>query len=124
MIIAGISWYAVTQSKEMVIPFSSVEKTIKAQNGAPVTIEEKRNGTLHISTPDGEYVSNIPPNSQMINKLVETYNVQYSFSSTNKSALWILGGLMAASRHNRCHYTEKIKRWITDRQQETKPFHP
>jgi cell division protease FtsH len=32
----------------------------------------------------------------MINKLVETYNVQYSFSSTNKSALWILGGLMAA----------------------------
>lgn len=96
VIIAGVSWYVVTQSKDMVIPFSSVEKTIKAQNGALVTIEEKRNGTLHISTPDGEYVSNIPPNSQMINKLVETYNVQYSFSSTNKSALWILGGLMAA----------------------------
>ncbi|MGG4264212.1 AAA family ATPase [Peribacillus simplex] len=96
VIIAGISWYVVTQSKDMVIPFSSVEKTIKAQNGAPVTIEEKKNGTLHISTPDGEYVSSIPPNSQMINKLVETYNVQYSFSSTNKSALWILGGLMAA----------------------------
>ena len=81
VIIAGVSWYFVTQSKDMVIPFSSVEKTIKAQNGALVTIEEKRNGTLHISTPDGEYVSNIPPNSQMINKLVETYNVQYSFSS-------------------------------------------
>ncbi|MEF2098150.1 AAA family ATPase [Bacillus sp. CFBP9009] len=96
VIIAGVSWYVVTQSKDMVIPFSSVEKTIKAQNGALVTIEEKRNGTLHISTPDGEYVSNIPPNSQMINKLVETYNVQYSFSSTNKSALWILVGLMAA----------------------------
>lgn len=41
VIIAGISWYAVTQSKDMVIPFSSVEKTIKAQNGALVTIEEK-----------------------------------------------------------------------------------
>ncbi|WP_141994161.1 AAA family ATPase [Bacillus sp. B4EP4a] len=96
VIIAGVSWYVVTQSKDIVIPFSSVEKTIKAQNGALVTIEEKRNGTLHISTPDGEYVSSIPPNSQMINKLVETYNVQYSFSSTNKSALWILGVLMAA----------------------------
>ncbi|MCK1995114.1 AAA family ATPase [Peribacillus muralis] len=95
VIIAGISWYVVTQSKDTVIPFSSVEKTIKAQNGGLVSIEEKRNGTLHITTPDGEYVSSIPPNSQMIDKLVETYNVQYSFSSTNKSALWILGALMA-----------------------------
>lgn len=41
VIIAGVSWYVVTQSKDMVIPFSSVEKTIKAQNGALVTIEEK-----------------------------------------------------------------------------------
>ena len=95
VILAAVSWY-VTQSKETVIPFSSVEKTIKAQNGALISIEEKRNGTLHITTPAGEYVSNIPPNSQMVNKLVETYNVQYSFSSTNKSGLWILGGLAAA----------------------------
>ncbi|MGE7663299.1 AAA family ATPase [Peribacillus sp. NPDC097197] len=96
VIIGVISWYVVTQSKEMVVPFSSVEKTIQAQNGALVSIEEKRNGTLHITTPEGKYVSNIPPNSQMVNKLVETYNVRYSFSSTNKSALWILGGLLAA----------------------------
>ncbi|MGE7122122.1 AAA family ATPase [Peribacillus sp. NPDC046944] len=96
VIIGVISWYIVTQSKEMVVPFSSVEKTIQAQNGALVSIEEKRNGTLHITTPEGKYVSNIPPNSQMVNKLVETYNVRYSFSSTNKSALWILGGLLAA----------------------------
>lgn len=96
VIIGVISWYVVTQSKDMVIPFSSIEKTIQAQKGALVSIEEKRNGTLHIITPEGKYVSNVPPNSQMLNKLVETYNVRYSFSSTNKTALWILGGLLAA----------------------------
>ncbi|MGE7604551.1 AAA family ATPase [Peribacillus sp. NPDC097675] len=96
VIIGVISWYAVNQSKDIVIPFSSIEKTIQAQKGALVSIEEQRNGTLHIITPEGKYVSNVPPNSQLVNKLVETYNVRYSFSSTNKTALWILGGLLAA----------------------------
>lgn len=44
VIIGGISWYVVTQSKDKVIPFSSVEKTIKAQDGALVSIEEKETG--------------------------------------------------------------------------------
>ncbi|WP_110926603.1 AAA family ATPase [Bacillus massiliglaciei] len=94
VITAGITWFVIEQSKVTAIPFSSVEKTIQAQNGAAVKIEESKNGKLHITTPSGEFVTNVPPNSQMVNKLVETYNVQYSFSSANQMGLWILTGFL------------------------------
>lgn len=59
----------------------------------------------------------------MINKLVETYNVQYSFSSTNKSALWILGGLMAALVTTGI-IIQKNQRADCGSAAKTKPFHP
>lgn len=93
VILAGITWYAVDKSQVTTIPFSSVENTIKAQEGQNVSIKEKPNGKLVISTADGTYVSHIPPNSQMVNKLVSTYNIDYLYSSTNTYSIWILGGL-------------------------------
>ncbi|WP_040373486.1 AAA family ATPase [Peribacillus psychrosaccharolyticus] len=93
VILAGITWYAMDKSQVTTIPFSSVENTIKAQEGQNVSIKEKPNGKLVISTADGTYVSHIPPNSQMVNKLVSTYNIDYLYSSTNTYSLWILGGL-------------------------------
>lgn len=93
VILAGITWYAMDKSQVTTIPFSSVENTIKAQEGQNVSIKEKPNGKLVISTADGTYVSHIPPNSQMVNKLVSTYNIDYLYSSTNTYSIWILGGL-------------------------------
>lgn len=93
LIIAGAVWYAAVKTQETVIPFSSVEKTIQAQDGSAVSITEKPNGKLTITTPDDTFISHIPPNSQMVNKLVETYNIEYTFSSSNQYGLWILGGL-------------------------------
>ena len=93
VILAGITWYVMDKSQVTTIPFSSVEKTIKAQEGQTVSIKEKPNGKLMISTIDGTYVSHIPPNSQMVNKLVSTYNIDYLYSSTNTYSIWILGGV-------------------------------
>lgn len=93
VILAGIAWYVMDKSQVTTIPFSSVESTIKAQEGQNVSIKEKPNGKLVISTADGTYVSHIPPNSQMVNKLVSTYNIDYLYSSTNTYSIWILGGL-------------------------------
>lgn len=94
VILAGITWYVMDKSQVTTIPFSSVEKTINAQEGRTVSIKEKPNGKLVISTADGTYVSHIPPNSQMVNKLVSTYNIDYVYSSTNTYSIWILGGLV------------------------------
>lgn len=94
VILAGITWYVMDKNQVTMIPFSSVEKTIKAQEGQTVSIKEKPNGKLVISTIDGTYVSHIPPNSQMVNKLVSTYNIDYLYSSTNTYSIWILGGVV------------------------------
>ena len=94
VILAGIAWYVMDKSQVTTLPFSSVEKTINAQEGQTVSIKEKPNGKLVINTADGTYVSHIPPNSQMVNKLVSTYNIDYVYSSTNTYSIWILGGLV------------------------------
>lgn len=94
--ITGITWFIYGNAKETPIPFSSIEKTIQAQNGKPVTLVEKRNGAIYLTTDDGKYVSHVPPNSQMINKLIEKYNVQYSYSPNSRYSPWIMGGLIAA----------------------------
>ncbi|MBA9028789.1 AAA family ATPase [Peribacillus huizhouensis] len=96
VIISGVLLYVVNPTQKTEIPFSSVEDKIAAQNGDLVTLKENQNGTLTLITPDGSYVSHIPPNSTLVNKLVETYNVQYSFSSTSPFSLWLLGGIVAA----------------------------
>ncbi|MBY0120347.1 AAA family ATPase [Bacillus sp. S/N-304-OC-R1] len=81
-------------NKATSIPFSSVEKLVASQNGELVTINENKNGKLTIVTKDGEYNSQVPPNSQILDRLIENYHVQYTFSSTSPFALWIVGGLV------------------------------
>ncbi|MDQ0220244.1 AAA family ATPase [Peribacillus cavernae] len=95
IILAGTSWYIYGNTKETSIPFSSLEKTIQAENGKLVTLEENRNGVIYLTTDDGKYISHVPPNSQMVNKLIEKYNVQYSYSTNSRYSPWIFGGLVA-----------------------------
>ncbi|WP_066287848.1 AAA family ATPase [Bacillus sp. FJAT-29937] len=94
MIVAAIIWAVQAGNKAVAIPFSSVEKLIASQNGELVTINEHKDGKLMIVTSDGEFESHVPPNSQMIDKLVENYHVQYTFSSSSPYTPWILGGLV------------------------------
>ena len=93
-VIAGIVWYVQTLNNEVAIPFSSVEKTIQAQNGEPVTLTERADGSLEIKAGKSEYVSHVPPNSQMIDKLVEKYNIEYSYSTSSRYGKWIMGGVI------------------------------
>jgi len=94
VVVAGIVWYVQTLNNEVAIPFSSVEKTIQAQNGEPVTLTERADGSLEIKAGKSEYVSHVPPNSQMIDKLVEKYNIEYSYSTSSRYGKWIMGGVI------------------------------
>lgn len=80
-------------NKSVTVPYSSVEELIASQNGEMVTINEHINGKLTIITGDGKFISHVPPNSQLIGKLVENYHVEYTFSSSSPYTPWILGGL-------------------------------
>ena len=87
-------WYIQTTHKEISIPFSSVEKTIQAQNGKAVTLTEQADGSLYMKAGGNEYISHIPPNSQVIEKLVEKYNINYTYTTGSRYGKWILGGVI------------------------------
>ncbi|QCJ41844.1 AAA family ATPase [Bacillus sp. S3] len=94
LIMAGIAWYIQTSNSEVSIPFSSVEKTIQAQNGDPVILTERADGSLYIKAGETEFISHVPPNSDMIDKLVEKYNIDYSYSTSSRYGKWIMGGII------------------------------
>ncbi|MFK2825122.1 AAA family ATPase [Bacillus sp. B190/17] len=89
-----ISWSLHNSDKAVTVSFSSMEKIIKQQNGTPVSLQEKSDGTLYLTTKDHEYVSYISPGSSSIDRLVETYNIRYSYSNKGPYDRWIIGGVV------------------------------
>ncbi|MGD6901873.1 AAA family ATPase [Bacillus infantis] len=94
LIAAAALWFSLSGSKEVTIPFSSIENIIQDHQSDTVILNEMKNGTLHLTAGTAEYVSQVPPNSQMVAKLIENYNIQYSYSSANPYTFWILGGTL------------------------------
>jgi cell division protease FtsH len=95
-IIAGFIWFTQTANKKIEIPFSSVEQIIQKQHGKEVSLTEHSNGSIQLNAGGKEYVSHVPPNSQMIDKLIENYKVHYSFSNSSPNGKWILAGVVLA----------------------------
>ncbi len=94
VIAACIVWVVQTMDKGTVIPFSQMEATIKAQNGELVSLKETSDGTLYLKTQDGKFISHVRPNSQMVDKLIETYHISYKYSNGSQAGNWVVGGLI------------------------------
>ncbi|HJV15800.1 MAG TPA: AAA family ATPase [Bacillales bacterium] len=94
IVTTGIILFLQSTENEISIPFSSLEKTIQNQNGQTVTLTEQADGSVHIVTKDGKFITHVPPNSQMISKLIEKFNINYSFSNSSPYGKWILIGVI------------------------------
>ncbi|WP_251553798.1 AAA family ATPase [Neobacillus muris] len=95
VIISGIVWYSYSTARnEETIPFSAVEKIIQQQEGKSVSITEHQDGRIYLTAGGKEYSSQLPPNSQMIDNLIEKYNIDYSYSSSTRYGKWIMGGVL------------------------------
>ena len=94
LLMAGIAWMIQTTTEKIEIPFSTVENIIQNQNGKAVILTEHSDGSLHLEAGDQKYVSHVPPNSQMIDKLVEKYTINYSFSNSSRYGKWIMAGVI------------------------------
>jgi cell division protease FtsH len=96
MVIVTIAATFVVQNTDdkVSVPFSSLVKTIEGLNGSEATLTEKMDGTLVLNTKDSTLVSQVPPGSQMVDKLVEKYNINYEYMNNSKYGAWILGGVL------------------------------
>lgn len=90
----GIIWFVNVTNDETAIPFASVEKIIQEQNGKAVSLTEQADGSLYIEAGEAVFVSHVPPNSQMVDKLVAKYNIKYTYTSSSRYGKWILGGVV------------------------------
>ncbi|MBT2693765.1 AAA family ATPase [Bacillus sp. ISL-55] len=95
VIITLAATYVVQNTDDKVsVPFSSLVKSIEGLNGGEATLIEKMDGTLVLETKDSTFVSQVPPGSQMVEKLVEKYNINYEYMNNSKYGAWILGGVL------------------------------
>jgi cell division protease FtsH len=96
IITLGIVWGIKTTNDKIEVPFSSVEEILQNQNGKPVVITEHSDGSLLLEVGSIKYESHVPPNSQMIDRLVENYNINYSFTNSSRFGKWIMAGVILA----------------------------
>lgn len=84
-------------NKGMNVSFSEFEKTIQAQQGHPLSLKEKADGTLQLNTKDGLFVTQVRPQGQLAEQLVEKYNLSYTFADASQYNGLFFGGLIIAS---------------------------
>ena len=95
-IAASAGWYFFDANKGIAISFSELEKTIQAQNDQVVSLKETSNGTLYLQTKDEQYVTQVRPESQLVEQLVEKYNISYKYSDQSQFSSLLMGGLFIA----------------------------
>jgi cell division protease FtsH len=94
VIAACIVWAVQSFDRGTAIPFSQMEETIQAQNGKLVSLKETSDGTLYLKTPEGTFISQVRPNSPVVDDLVQTYHINYKFTNGSQAGNWIIGGLI------------------------------
>ncbi len=93
---ASAGWYFFDANKGIAISFSELENTIQAQDNQVVALKETSNGTLYLQTKDEQYVTQVRPDSQLVEQLVEKYNISYKYSDQSQFSSLLMGGLFLA----------------------------
>ncbi|MDW0112502.1 AAA family ATPase [Sporosarcina saromensis] len=92
-----VGWYVSNANKGMNVSFSEFEKTIQAQEGQQVSLKEAADGTLSLKTAEGLYVTQVRPQSQLAEQLVEEHNLSYKYADSGQFSGVIFGGLLVAA---------------------------
>lgn len=92
--VASVGWYFFDANKGIAVSFSELEKTIQAQNNQVVSLKETSKGTLYLQTTGGQYVTQVRPESQLVEQLVEKYNISYKYSDQSQFSSLLFGGVV------------------------------
>ena len=90
------AWFAFGYERTTGVSFAKMEDLIQAGDGQKMTLTESAGGTLVLETPEGKYSTNIPPNSQSVEKLVINNDVTYEYSKQNTRDRMLLVIIFAA----------------------------
>lgn len=93
----SVGWYVSGANKGLDVSFSEFEKTIQAQEGQQLSLKETADGTLSLRTQDGLFVTQVRPQSQLAEQLVEKYNLSYKYADNSQYGSLLIAGLMIAS---------------------------
>lgn len=94
--IGTVSWIIVDSNKGTEVSFAAMEETIQALNGQQAELTEKSDGKLYLKTDDGLYVTNVRPESQMVEEWIKNYNISYTYSNNGSVGGIIIGGVLIA----------------------------
>jgi cell division protease FtsH len=89
----GTMIYIDTTSNKTLVPFSTIAHTVEALGTETARLTEHADGTLELETKVAPLISQVPPNSQLVEKLVESNNINYSYSDNSKYGSLVLGGV-------------------------------
>lgn len=92
--VASVGWYFFDANKGIAVSFSELEKTIQAQNNQVVSLKETSKGTLYLQTKGEQYVTQVRPESQLVEQLVEKYNISYKYSDQSQFSSLLFGGVV------------------------------
>lgn len=90
----SIGWFVSNSDKGIPVSFSEMEQTIQAQNNQTISLKESSDGTLYLQTQEGLYVTQVRPQSQLVEQLVEKYNISYKYANEGQYDGMIIGGLL------------------------------
>ncbi|MBY0095590.1 AAA family ATPase [Mesobacillus maritimus] len=95
MIVLTISTiiYIDTTSNKTSVPYSTIAQTVESLGTETANLTEHPDGTLELETKEATFISKVPPNSQMVEELVATQNIHYTYSNNSKYGSLILGGI-------------------------------
>jgi cell division protease FtsH len=80
-------------SNKTSVPFSTITQTVESLGTETANLTEHEDGTLELETKEATFISQVPPNSQMVEELVATKNIHYTYSNNSKYGSLILGGI-------------------------------
>ena len=95
--ITSVGWYVSGTPKGENVSFSEFEKTIQSQADQKLALKESADGTLSLSTQDGLYITQVRPQSQLAEQLVEKYNLSYKYADSGQYGSLLFAGLIIAA---------------------------
>ncbi|MGM0903187.1 MAG: AAA family ATPase [Bacillota bacterium] len=94
LLTVGTMIYIDNKNNSIPVPFSTIAQTVEALGTETARLTEHADGTLELETREATFISQVPPNSQMVENLVETNNIHYTYSDNSKYGSLILGGIV------------------------------